>query len=116
MPAGTIFVGRPSKWGNPFEMGSPSGLFSDGDNGALIPSMTRDHAIDFYASALRGKLTPEMYPRGHEWVRWWWSKFHEPPLEAVRELRGHDLCCWCSLDQHCHADVLIELANADQTT
>jgi hypothetical protein len=26
-------------------------------------------------------------------------------------LRGHDLACWCPLDQPCHADVLLELAN-----
>ncbi|MGH6882856.1 MAG: DUF4326 domain-containing protein [Hypericibacter sp.] len=28
-------------------------------------------------------------------------------------LRGHDLCCYCPLDQPCHADVLLELANGD---
>ena len=28
------------------------------------------------------------------------------------ELRGKDLACWCALDQPCHADVLLELANA----
>jgi hypothetical protein len=33
----------------------------------------------------------------------------EPRLET---LRGHDLACWCRLDQPCHADVLLELANA----
>lgn len=27
------------------------------------------------------------------------------------ELRGKDLCCWCPLDQPCHADVLLEIAN-----
>lgn len=27
-------------------------------------------------------------------------------------LRGRDLACWCRLDQPCHADVLLELANA----
>jgi Domain of unknown function (DUF4326) len=27
------------------------------------------------------------------------------------ELRGKNLACWCPLDQHCHADVLLELAN-----
>jgi len=27
------------------------------------------------------------------------------------ELAGKDLACWCPLDQPCHADVLIELAN-----
>jgi hypothetical protein len=30
----------------------------------------------------------------------------------VQELAGHDLACWCPLDQQCHADVLLELANA----
>jgi hypothetical protein len=35
-------------------------------------------------------------------------------LNAVRrDLAGHDLACWCPLDQPCHADVLLELANAD---
>ncbi len=28
------------------------------------------------------------------------------------ELRGKDLACWCGLDQPCHADVLLEWANA----
>jgi hypothetical protein len=30
------------------------------------------------------------------------------PLER---LRGKNLACWCRLDQPCHADVLLELAN-----
>jgi hypothetical protein len=29
----------------------------------------------------------------------------------LTELAGHDLACWCPLDQPCHADVLLELAN-----
>ena len=34
-------------------------------------------------------------------------------MDKVRsELRGKDLACWCELDQACHADVLLELANA----
>ena len=34
-------------------------------------------------------------------------------LAAARVfLRGHDLVCWCRPDQACHADVLLELANA----
>jgi hypothetical protein len=32
-----------------------------------------------------------------------------------RDLAGYDLACWCPLDQPCHADVLLELANADDT-
>jgi hypothetical protein len=29
----------------------------------------------------------------------------------ITDLRGHDLACWCPLDQPCHADVLLGLAN-----
>lgn len=32
--------------------------------------------------------------------------------EVRRELAGKDLACWCPLDQPCHADVLLEIANA----
>lgn len=31
--------------------------------------------------------------------------------EIRRELAGRDLACWCPLDQPCHADVLLEIAN-----
>jgi hypothetical protein len=41
---------------------------------------------------------------------------NQPRQEALREkagavLRGRNLACWCPLDQPCHADVLLELAN-----
>lgn len=29
-----------------------------------------------------------------------------------KELRGKNLACWCPLDQPCHAEVLLEMANA----
>jgi Domain of unknown function (DUF4326) len=32
--------------------------------------------------------------------------------DARRELAGRDLACWCAPDGPCHADVLIEVANA----
>ncbi len=32
-------------------------------------------------------------------------------MSRIHELRGKDLACWCPLDQPCHADVLLELAN-----
>lgn len=33
------------------------------------------------------------------------------PAAVRRDLAGRDLACWCALDQSCHADVLLELAN-----
>ncbi len=32
--------------------------------------------------------------------------------DVQRELRGRDLACYCPLDEPCHADVLLEIANA----
>jgi Domain of unknown function (DUF4326) len=44
----------------------------------------------------------------HEIPRW---IVRQPALmAALHELRGKDLVCWCA-SEHCHADVLIELAN-----
>ena len=38
---------------------------------------------------------------------------HPHTHKRIREeLRGRNLACWCPLDQPCHADVLLRLANA----
>jgi len=33
--------------------------------------------------------------------------------DAKKELCGKNISCWCPLDQPCHADVLLELANGE---
>jgi len=45
-----------------------------------------------------------------------WVRAIENPLSraALDELRGKNLACWCPLDQPCHADVLLELANRER--
>jgi len=40
----------------------------------------------------------------------WWAGF------VVEALAGRDLACWCPLNQPCHADVLLDLANPKETT
>jgi hypothetical protein len=32
--------------------------------------------------------------------------------DVRRELAGRDLGCWCGVDDICHGDVLMEIANA----
>jgi hypothetical protein len=55
--------------------------------------LTADQAVALYRSELLARVgNPET-------------------IEALRELRGHDLACWCRLDRPCHADVLLEVAN-----
>ena len=34
-----------------------------------------------------------------------------PAPDDLEELRGKNLACWCPLDEPCHADVLLDLAN-----
>ena len=44
---------------------------------------------------------------------WVEAAVNAPYRERARaQLRGHDLACWCPPDQPCHADVLLEIANA----
>ena len=68
---------------------------------------------------------------GPSWVPdqlWWTSDRAQPTVDVYRDvilrrltenpdllvpLRGKHLACYCPLDQPCHADVLLELANAD---
>ena len=33
-------------------------------------------------------------------------------LAGISSLRGKNLACWCALDQPCHADALLEIANS----
>lgn len=112
MPANAIYVGRPTKWGNPFAVGRPCGIFPEGmgrfgEAEILIPSLSLEQSLKFYRDALRGFLSPEMYPFGHEWVER--IKHYDPRSE----LRGKDLACWCPLHRACHADVLLEIANTE---
>lgn len=37
----------------------------------------------------------------------------DPSVWNLAALRGKNLGCWCPLDMPCHADVLLDLANAD---
>ena len=103
LPAGAISVARPSRWGNPWPVGDVIGSDVDAPDryrgvGAVI---TPEIAVALYRSALVGSS-----PR---WRVGLWIDLDD----VRRELRGHDLACWCPLDQPCHADVLIELANGD---
>jgi hypothetical protein len=43
------------------------------------------------------------------------GKLRVSTADARRELRGHDLACWCALDGPCHADVLLAVANAPKS-
>jgi len=83
-PAGVDIVTRVSRWGNPYVI--------EGDT-------SREQAVElFRRDLLNGGVT---------------NKFGTFTIADVqRELRGHDLGCSCDFSGPCHADVLLEVANA----
>ena len=106
MPEGAVYVGRPSKWGNPYTPDNFSiGHISNGGLGIESRPATIAECVEMYRRELTctnavcrggGYFGPE-----HAWTI---------GLD-VTELAGRDLACWCPLDQPCHADVLLEIAN-----
>jgi hypothetical protein len=87
MPEGAVYVGRPTRWGNPFIVGQAHRLNHD------RPIENAAKAVELY----------ELHtgPMGS----------YEFDSEDLERLRGKDLACWCQLDAPCHADVLLNAAN-----
>lgn len=83
MPENTVYVGRPSQWGNPIR---PAGDMTP----ALVVQKYRYEIV---------QMNGGIVGFNRFWVR--------------EQLRGKNLACWCRLDQPCHADVLLELANGE---
>ena len=82
MPANAIYVGRPTVWGNPYVVGSE---LMNGE------TLTAEKAVELYEQHLA-------------------DNFNERDIRHC--LHDKDLACWCALDQPCHADVLLRIANS----
>jgi len=89
IPPNTVKVDRTTRWGNPFTVGCNPSQFS-----ADLPA-----TCDSVEEAIR------LFREGYVGT---WLSIIPSWLEP---LRGKNLACWCKLDQPCHADVLLELAN-----
>ena len=77
IPAGAVYIGRGSPWGNPFVIGK------DG---------TRDEVCDKHAEYLRQQV-----------------RTGRVSLEALAELHGKDLVCFCA-PARCHGEILEKAA------
>lgn len=87
MPPNTVTVARPGKFGNPFHLDS----YED-----------RETCVRVFRSWLAGDM-PNLLPEARFRV-----------LRNLESLRGKNLACWCPPGSPCHADVLLELANAKE--
>lgn len=98
MPDGAVYVGRPTRWGNPLP-GSLKGLTTGQVVAGFRALVTlRFATFDTVEQYITVDATDVAQP--------------VPTVDEIREhLAGKDLVCWCPEGQPCHADVLLELAN-----
>lgn len=73
---------RPSKWGNPYKIG---------DEGIPDNMAAKCAFRNFTFRTAKGVVLMQ---------------------DAKIELRGKNLACFCRLDQPCHVDVILEVANS----
>ncbi len=108
MPEGAICVSRPNKYGNPWTWrqiapGGPWEVRNLSRDRRECLKRTEEAARDQCIAYFREACTPPFRALS--------GALDFDPHEIAR-LRGKSLACWCRLDQPCHADVLLELANA----
>jgi len=105
MPENTVYVGRPTKWGNPIKL--------EGDM-IYINASYRRKILDPWVYHNQGDIDDVLYLYWHILkgtqfkdvdLQYWSDRFKENDIE---ELRGKDLACFCSLSSKCHTDILIE--------
>lgn len=97
MPANTVYVGRPTRYGNPFVVGR---------DGKVADCMYLYTLLANGYLCLGMKATIEEQERAQRAMR-----------DAKKYLRGKNLACWCPLIDKdgkpvpCHADILLKIAN-----
>lgn len=109
-PGDAIVVSRPSKWGNPFKVGEK--IDHRDELFCYVERTLPDFSFETANVAVRYSSLTILTPQVAVDAFTWWLIEQPHLMLSLGELKGHDLACWCPLDQPCHADALIELANA----
>jgi Domain of unknown function (DUF4326) len=84
MPENTIYVGRPTKFGNPAKVGEI--WLTD-----FPPIENNQKAVYLFEDYFLNNLLLQE--------------------QAKSELKGKNLACFCNLNEPCHADILIKFVN-----
>jgi hypothetical protein len=100
MPPNTMSVCRPGRFGNPFRQSDFRAAGFSGSDAEI-----KYCCVDAFRAWLS---SPDGFVNllGEESAR-----RKAEILDGLESLRGKNLACFCPLDQPCHADVLLELAN-----
>lgn len=121
MPEGAVYVGRPTKYGNPFAVyrgactviGRPWStireqpltagvwIYRHGDDVAYTTHSSVEAAVEHSIDLFHTYCEVTQRDTPDEFAAW------------LAPLRGRDLACWCALSAPCHVPVLLELANQE---
>lgn len=104
MPPNTVYVGRPSKWGNPFKVqsiGNRRGVY------IITQNIKHGEAIDFKYKLYNISKFSAQIQAVKLFEKWIKQQIYWP----IKELKGKNLACWCKEGDPCHADILLKLAN-----
>lgn len=96
-----VNVARPSKWGNPFVVSECRDAGFTGTDSELAV-----RCVDAFRAWVDTPYWSENWSGGESEAR------RAAIRAALQALRGKNLACWCKLDDPCHADVLLDIANA----
>ena len=103
MPENTVYVGRPTRWGNKYivrEYKSAYQIFRTSKRHGIV-GMPVAGAYDDPKTA--ATIAVEMYE--HD--------LSSKDIQEIREqLSGKNLACFCKEGEPCHADVLLKIANS----
>lgn len=136
LPPNAVSVARPSRWGNPFRLGSlTTGLVrapgplsgqawefegriaTPGRHTVTLPTgagtvchvryATRVEVVELYRRALLRQNDPAI--AAHFGPR---GPITVTADDVRRDLAGRDVACWCPLSVPCHGDVLLQVGNS----
>ena len=114
MPENAVYIGRGTKFGNPYRM----------ETIMRLPRFLNDreaatkHAVQLYDSLLKHALRRHFMMGRDDSGPNWTQEDYELAIEVwrnIESLRGKDLACWCREGEICHGDVLIKYANSAGT-
>ena len=97
IPPNTLKVDRSTKFGNPFS----------------ADQYGRERAVELHRAWLTGEMLEAAIKASYPSIiaKHLISR-RLGVMQSLSAVRGRNLACWCPLQAPCHADLLIELANA----
>lgn len=109
-----VIVDRTTAWGNPWRIAQVACDIDSPCWGTTVPDLFGDPVTFHEHHTTKASAAQAVVTAFRHAILWPVSRQPRvPDLDDVRrDLAGKDLACWCPLDAPCHADVLLELANA----